>query len=139
MSFDDVPGRARREIVDSFDARAAGYANNQWHRRCAERLVGLCRLGQGLRVLDAATGTGFAALAASTAVGPEGHVVGIDLSPGMLREARAAVARAKLTNVELVEGDVVVCSSSETTARFVRFGGRRYHQILKSKFGLTDR
>ncbi len=107
MSFDDVPGRARREIVDSFDARAAGYANNQWHRRCAERLVGLCRLGQGLRVLDAATGTGFAALAASTVVGPEGHVVGVDLSPGMLREARAAVAQAQRTNVELVEGDVV--------------------------------
>ena len=29
--------------------------------------------------------------------------------------------------------------SSAATARFVRFGGRRYHQILKAKFGLTDR
>ena len=39
----------------------------------------------------------------------------------------------------LVEGDVVTCSASESTARFVRFGERHYHQILKAKFGLTDR
>jgi NAD+ kinase len=34
---------------------------------------------------------------------------------------------------------VVRCSPSEATANFVRFGAYRYHQILKSKFGLTDR
>jgi NAD kinase len=39
----------------------------------------------------------------------------------------------------LVEGDVVMCSCSASTARFVRFGERHYHQILKAKFGLTDR
>lgn len=36
-------------------------------------------------------------------------------------------------------GDLVACSPSAATARFVRFGAYRYHQILKSKFGLTDR
>jgi NAD+ kinase len=36
-------------------------------------------------------------------------------------------------------GDVVRCSPSSATANFVRFGAYRYHQILKSKFGLTDR
>ena len=36
-------------------------------------------------------------------------------------------------------GDIVRCSPSEATANFVRFGAYRYHQILKSKFGLTDR
>ena len=39
----------------------------------------------------------------------------------------------------LQPGDVVRCSPSAATARFVRFGAYRYHQILKSKFGLTDR
>jgi len=39
----------------------------------------------------------------------------------------------------LVEGDVVRCTPSEATARFVRFGELRYHQILKAKFGLMDR
>jgi NAD+ kinase len=39
----------------------------------------------------------------------------------------------------LERGDVVRCSPSAATANFVRFGAYRYHQILKSKFGLTDR
>jgi NAD+ kinase len=40
---------------------------------------------------------------------------------------------------ELDDGDVVWCAPSEATARFVRFGDERYHQILKVKFGLADR
>jgi NAD+ kinase len=39
----------------------------------------------------------------------------------------------------LTEGDTVVVRSSAAVARFVRFGERRFHQILKSKFGLSDR
>jgi len=39
----------------------------------------------------------------------------------------------------LVEGDRVAVAPSEQVARFVRFGGRRFHQILKAKFGLADR
>ncbi len=39
----------------------------------------------------------------------------------------------------LVEGDRVAVAPSAQVARFVRFGGRRFHQILKAKFGLTDR
>jgi NAD+ kinase len=39
----------------------------------------------------------------------------------------------------LSEGDVVSCLPSASTARFVRFGEHRYHQILKAKFGLNDR
>ena len=39
----------------------------------------------------------------------------------------------------LAEGDTVVCVPSQATAQFVRFGPRRFHQILKAKFGLTDR
>jgi NAD+ kinase len=39
----------------------------------------------------------------------------------------------------LDDGDVVRCAPSDATANFVRFGGERYHQILKAKFGLADR
>ena len=40
----------------------------------------------------------------------------------------------------LRERDVVACRASDTPARLVRFpGARPFHQILKSKFGLTDR
>jgi NAD+ kinase len=39
----------------------------------------------------------------------------------------------------LHEGDTLTCVPAVETARFVRFGPRRFHQILKAKFGLTDR
>ena len=39
----------------------------------------------------------------------------------------------------LDEGDTLTCVPAAETARFVRFGPRRFHQILKAKFGLTDR
>jgi ubiquinone/menaquinone biosynthesis C-methylase UbiE len=131
-------------IADGFNKRAASYAKNDWHRRCAERLVTLCQLQPGERVLDAATGTGFAALAAARAVGPTGHVLGIDVSPGMLREARVAVNAAGLQNIELREGDaarlpaVVTASVDVVTCAagllYMPVGAAlgEWHRLLKS-------
>ncbi len=53
------------------------------------------------------------------------------------RRAEVAVDGQQIVTLE--PGDVVGCTSSAATARFVRFGAYRYHQILKAKFGLTDR
>ena len=36
-------------------------------------------------------------------------------------------------------GDVVEVDSAKEVARFVRFEEMRFHQVLKSKFGLADR
>jgi NAD+ kinase len=43
------------------------------------------------------------------------------------------------TVATLSEGDTLVVQASASVARFVRFGQRRFHQILKTKFGLSDR
>jgi NAD+ kinase len=40
---------------------------------------------------------------------------------------------------DLAVGGNVRCVPSEATACFVRFGAHHYHQVLKAKFGLTDR
>ncbi len=40
---------------------------------------------------------------------------------------------------DLDAGDVVAVGPAERPARFVRFSERRFHQILKAKFGLADR
>jgi ubiquinone/menaquinone biosynthesis C-methylase UbiE len=95
-----------RAIADSFDQRAPTYARSEWHRHSAERIVVLCDIQPGSLVLVACTGTAFAAVAAARAVGPEGRVVGVDISPGMLREAAAAVAASGHANVELMQADV---------------------------------
>ena len=99
------------EIAASFDTRAATYNGNEWHRQLAEQLVSLCDIRPGHVVLDAATGTGFAAIAASRLAGPAGRVIGIDLSAGMLDVARQHASRAGDAPLEWVKGDATAMSS----------------------------
>jgi NAD+ kinase len=51
----------------------------------------------------------------------------------------AALSIDGQTVATLAEGDTVAVRASASVARFVRFGQRRFHQILKTKFGLSDR
>ena len=51
----------------------------------------------------------------------------------------AALSIDGQTAASLAEGDIVGVRASASVARFVRFGERRFHQILKTKFGLADR
>ncbi len=53
------------------------------------------------------------------------------------RQAEVAVDGRLVLTIE--PGDAVRCRPAAETASFVRFGPYRYHQILKTKFGLTDR
>jgi demethylmenaquinone methyltransferase/2-methoxy-6-polyprenyl-1,4-benzoquinol methylase len=71
------------------------------------RRRGVAALGlrPGDTVLEVAVGTGRNLPYLVDAVGPTGTVVGVDLSPGMLREAAKLVARRGWRNVELIEGD----------------------------------
>lgn len=94
------------EVADIFNARAERYVNDDWHRRYAEQLVAVTPLRHGDRVLDAGTGTGFAACAIARRVGPTGHVQAVDISPGMLAQARIVIGAAELGNVDCLEADV---------------------------------
>jgi NAD+ kinase len=39
----------------------------------------------------------------------------------------------------LGDGDAIECTASPSSARLVTFGPRRFHRVLKTKFGLNDR
>lgn len=67
-----------------FVERLLGFGSGPWHRRRALRRAGL---RPGMHVLDIATGTGLVAREALAIVGPEGRVVGLDPSAGMLEQA----------------------------------------------------
>ena len=74
-------------------------------QRVNDRVVELSGARAGNRVLDIATGSGEPALTAARAVGPSGHIVAVDMSPGMLAIARERIESAGLKNVGLVESD----------------------------------
>ena len=144
--FEVAPDRPvdthKAEIAATFDVRARGYRDSDWHRASAGRLVDLCALKPGDRVLDAGTGTGFAALHAARQIGDHGRVVGVDISQGMLSEARAEAAASSLTNVEFMQCDAtslaqfadsafdVVTAATSLIYIPVEEGLREWHRLL---------
>ena len=112
----------KRRIAASFDRRSD--YDDDYTRHRATELVRFARLAPGDRVLDVATGTGIAAFAAAQDVGPNGSVVGVDISPGMLAQAQTKLAGHPTLNVAFLEGDAnrlvfraasfnaILCSSS---------------------------
>ena len=64
----------------------------------------LRRLQPGERVVDVGSGAGFDSFIAAQQVGPDGHVVGVDMTPEMLKKSRDTADALGLSNVEFREG-----------------------------------
>ena len=84
--LDRIPAPA----IDSF----AGVGNS----------LQLAGIEPGERVLDLGSGSGMDSFLAARAVGPEGRVVGVDMTAEQLAKARRLAADAGLDNVEFREG-----------------------------------
>ena len=64
----------------------------------------LGEIQRGERAVDVGCGAGIDSLIAAKKVGPEGGVIGVDMTPSMLEKARRAANVLGLTNVEFREG-----------------------------------
>src|ERR1041384_2759023 len=64
----------------------------------------LGELRPGDHVVDVGCGAGIDSLIAARMVGPDGQVVGVDMTRAMLEKARAGAAAAGLTNTRFHEG-----------------------------------
>ena len=58
----------------------------------------------GERVVDVGSGAGIDSLIAAKMVGPAGNVVGVDMTPAMLKKAQQAAAASGQKNIEFREG-----------------------------------
>jgi len=93
----------KRTSAEQFDQQAAHY-NAQWNKWSEASLNWLLDHAQATnqdRVLDVATGTGFTALAFAARVK---EVIGLDVSEGMLTQARANAQKEGLSNVRFEKG-----------------------------------
>lgn len=96
----------RMRVVESYTHAADHFdALPFWHHY-GRRTVALAGPARGGRVLDLCCGTGASALPAAEAVGPDGAVVGVDVTPALLEVARANAARQGLSWVRFEEADV---------------------------------
>lgn len=92
-SAGDKAKAIRERIRGNFDRGAGVYARFEaetgFFRRLLGELLGMGPPLEGLRVLDVGCGTGASLALLAEAVGRAGGAVGVDVSLGMLREARS--------------------------------------------------
>ncbi|MFQ6101682.1 MAG: class I SAM-dependent methyltransferase [Anaerolineae bacterium] len=81
--------------------------------RLRHRLLGRLALRPGDTVLDLACGTGLNFDAIEEAIGPSGQLIGVDLTPAMLTEARNKVTACGWANVTLIEADATAFQATE--------------------------
>lgn len=86
-------------LVAQFDAFASRFS-----APFAERIVTLAQPAPTARVLDVGCGSGIVTLRVAPAV-PDGRVLGVDLSDGMLQTAQTKAAQAALTHVTFQKMD----------------------------------
>lgn len=66
----------------------------------------IASLKAGEHVLDLGSGAGFDCFLAARAVGPEGKVIGVDMTPDMLSRARTNASKIGAKNVEFRLGEI---------------------------------
>jgi demethylmenaquinone methyltransferase/2-methoxy-6-polyprenyl-1,4-benzoquinol methylase len=95
-------------IIDRYRRRAKGYdasgirSLEPWRQEA----VKLLHVGRGDLVVDVGCGTGLNFALLQQAIGPEGRIIGVDLTDAMLEQARHRVAQHDWKNVDLVQSDV---------------------------------
>src|SRR5574341_610178 len=94
-------------IIDIYRQRAKGYdasgirSLETWRKEAIKRLT----LERGDLVVDVGCGTGLNFALLQAAIGPEGRIIGVDLTDAMLNQARQRAAEHGWKNVELVQSD----------------------------------
>lgn len=87
-----------------FDVAHRAYLDSEERHSYLDATKILERMGlrEGMRVADIGSGTGFFALPAAEIVGDKGHVDAVDLSPKMLEDLQAKIAKRHARNVSAV-------------------------------------
>jgi ubiquinone/menaquinone biosynthesis C-methylase UbiE len=73
----------------------------------------------GATVLDLGSGAGLDLLIAAEKVGPEGHVIGVDMTDAMIAKARENIGRAGAEQIEVRKGIIEELPVEESTVDWV--------------------
>jgi demethylmenaquinone methyltransferase/2-methoxy-6-polyprenyl-1,4-benzoquinol methylase len=131
---DDPPPDPLRAI-ERYRVHAAGYdASAARTMPLRRRTIAALGLRSGDSVLDVACGTGLSFPLLVDAVGTEGRVTGVELSPDMAKLARARIAEAGWTQVTLV---VSAIENAPLAGPFDAVLFNFTHDVLQSRAALS--
>ncbi|MCB7128430.1 MAG: methyltransferase domain-containing protein, partial [Candidatus Brocadiales bacterium] len=85
--------------------------------------IALGPINEGETVLDLGCGAGLDSLLAARRVGPEGRVIGIDMTPDMVRKASENGQKLGVENVEFRQGSAEQLSLGNTSVDIVLSNG----------------
>ncbi len=115
----------RKRGTAAFFDRVAGQYDRSGPRFFSyfgKRMVDLADLPKNAQVLDLASGRGAVLFPAAAAVGPLGHVTGVDLSEQMVMELTQEIQRLELPNITVHQMDVEDLQFSDASFDFVLCG-----------------
>jgi O-methyltransferase / aklanonic acid methyltransferase len=103
----DAPHTHKELVAGFFGRAAASYDRMGPHafQYFGRRLVELAQIPCGAQVLDVATGRGAVLFPAAAHVGPQGHVIGIDVAEPMVQLTAADIRQRGVTNAEVRQMD----------------------------------
>ena len=96
-------------VEDIFDRMAPTYDNRHYHFAVAQDFIAWSALQKGAKVLDLGCGTGVFTFLAADEVGPDGLVIGVDISRPMLQKAKDKKSGSngeKFKNVMFIRDDI---------------------------------
>ena len=118
-----------RQAAPGYDRHMRRFA--RWQQMAVERL----QLEPGESVIDVACGTGLSFPLLEAAVGPNGRIVGIELSPEMVSQARERVVAHGWQNVSVIEASVET-AAIEDVADAALFSFT--HDVLQSPAAVSN-
>ena len=131
-----MAGPDPRRAVEKYRRHARGYdASASRTMALRRRAVDLLALQPGDVVLDVACGTGLSLPLLREAVGPAGRVIGVEVSPEMIAQARERVGLARWSNVRLVEASM---EDADLGERFDAALFNYTHDVLQSPRALRN-
>ena len=93
-------------VAEEFDRAAAGYDDSRivrsYQRRVQALVLDRLALEPGMHVLDLGCGTGWATFEIASRLQGSGRVIGLDLSEGMIEQARMKLPAFPYANVAFV-------------------------------------
>ena len=98
----EMSPEARKQAVAGLFSRTADTYDSvlPFFIHFGERTVTAADLAPGDHVLDVACGLGASVFPAAKAVGPSGHVTGVDLAPGVIEALQQRIRVGSLTNAD---------------------------------------